>query len=112
MAKITLEDVTVTRLNSKGFGVQVKEPDRQANGQTYKGDKFTLWFTEPSGLTEGDTLSVSGFLAAKVGKPWTDRDGNERTSVELSVNSPKLDGFPAKTVATDSWGADDSEEPF
>jgi len=101
MAKITLEDVTVTRLNTRGFGVQVKEADREVNGEKYRGDKFTLWFKEFSGLSEGDTVSVSGFLSAKIGKPWTDREGNERTSVELSLNSPRVDGFPSKGVEDD-----------
>lgn len=113
MAEITIKDATVTRVNSRGFGVQVKEADRESGGKTFKGDKFTLWFTSPSGLSEGDTVSVKGFLAAKVGEPWTDRERNERRSVELSVNNPRVEGWPAKGAArVDSWDAAPGEVPF
>ena len=91
MAIIKIKDATVTRVNRTGYGVQVTEPEKQSNGRTYKGDRYTIWFTQPSGLTEGDKVSISGFLATKVGEPWTDRDGNQRTSVELSVNNPRID---------------------
>jgi hypothetical protein len=98
MAFVQIKDATVTRVNRAGFGVQVKEPDRESGGKTFKGDRFTVWFTAPHGLTEGDMVSVSGFLAAKMGEPWTDREGNERRSVELSVNSPRVEGWPSKPV--------------
>lgn len=123
MALINIKDATVTRVNRNGFGVQVKEADRTVNGKTFKGDRYTVWFTSPHGLSEGDTVSVSGFLAAKVGEPWSDREGNERRSVELSVNSPRVDGFPAKGAAPEvgsvlsdlgsarDW-AQDADSPF
>lgn len=112
MAVVKIKDAQVTRVNSKGFGVKVTESNEYA-GKTYK-TQYTLWFTQPHGLSEGDVVSVSGFLGAKVGDPWTDRDGNERTSVELSVNNPKLDGFPAPAVRVEEpWAATPSTEvPF
>ena len=106
MAIVSLKEATVTRVNRSGFGVQVKEADREQGGKTFKGDRYTVWFKEAHGLIEGDIVSVSGFLASKVGEPWTDREGNERRSVELSVNSPRLDGFPAKgapVVEAQGW---------
>jgi len=106
MAFVKLSDVSVTRVNSKGFGVQVKEPDR---GE-FKGAKFTLWFKEPHGLTVGDSVSVSGFLGAKVNE-WEDEKGLTRHTVELAVNSPKLDGFPAKSEPEDAYPGS-SEVPF
>ncbi len=94
MAEITIKDATVTRVNSRGFGVQVKEADRESGGKTFYGKRFTLWFKEPSGLSEGDTVSVSGFLDAKVSE-W-EKDGETKRGVELSVNSPRVEGWPAK----------------
>jgi hypothetical protein len=114
MAIVKIEKATVTRVNSKGFGVQVTEPSRESNGKTFKGDRYTLWFKDAHGLTEGDVVSVSGFLGAKVGEPWKGTDDVERRSVELSVNSPKLDGFPEPAPVEEPWatGNDSQEVPF
>jgi hypothetical protein len=115
MALVSLKDVQVVRVNRSGFGVQVKEADREQGGKTFKGDRFTVWFKESHGLTEGDTVSVSGFLSAKVGE-WTDREGNARQSVELSLNSPRVDGFPSKgaddPAVSKNGFYDDASEPF
>jgi single-stranded DNA-binding protein len=98
----------------------VKEADRQVSGKTVYGDRYTVWFKEDHGLSEGDTVSVSGFLGAKV-SDWTDREGNERHTVELSVNSPRVEGFPAKAPVGGAlggpvdWAAEtdyDAESPF
>lgn len=91
MAIVKIQDATVTRVHRSGYGIQVQEPEKQSDGKTFKGARFTVWFKDAHGLAEGDKVSVSGFLAAKVGEPWTDRDGNERTTVELSVNMPRIE---------------------
>lgn len=90
MAIVQLKDVVVSRVNRTGNGVKVLE-ENESGGKTYK-TYYSVWFKEPHGLSEGDKVSLSGFLGAKIGDPWTDRDGNERQSVELSVNSPRLSG--------------------
>ena len=115
MAIVQLKDVTVSRVNRTGNGVKVLE-ESTSNGKTYK-TYYSVWFTEPHGLSEGSVVSLSGFLGAKISDPWTDRDGNERTSVELSVNNPRLqhDSVVAASVAAlaapaaESWTA---EVPF
>ncbi|KRC52141.1 hypothetical protein ASE16_03575 [Leifsonia sp. Root227] len=111
MAIVKIKDATVTRVNSKGYGVKVTESN-ESNGKRYK-TQYTLWFKEPHGLSEGDVVSVDGFLGAKVGEPWEDRDGNQRVSVELSVNNPKLDGYP-KAPVEEQWAAptNNDETPF
>jgi hypothetical protein len=119
MALISIKDATVVRVNRSGYGVQVKEADRQVSGKTVYGDRYTVWFKEYSGLSEGDTVSVSGFLSAKV-NTW-EKDGVERHTVELSVNSPRVEGFPAKGPVGGAlggpvdWAAEtdyDAESPF
>ena len=111
MAIVQLKDVVVSRLNRTGYGVKVVE-EWESRGKSGK-TQYTVWFTESHGLSEGDRVSLSGFLGAKIGEPWTDRDGNTRTSVELSVNNPRLSGV-AEPVApvvesAPSWN---SETPF
>jgi len=89
MAIVKLKEVTVTRLNNTGNGIQVTEAN-ESGGKTYK-TRFTVWFDSASGLREGDIVSLSGFLGAKVGDPWTGDDGQERRSVEYSINKPRID---------------------
>jgi len=88
MAIIQLKDVAVTRINGKGNGLVVTESTTV--GEREYVTKFTVWFEEPHGLVVGDVVSLSGFLSAKVGDPWTGRDGMERRSVEFAVNKPRI----------------------
>lgn len=89
MAIVSLDDVSVSHVNSSGFGVKVVEQSAGKDNRIFK-QRFSVWFREPHGLVVGDRISLSGFISAKVGDPWTDRDGVERTSVELSINSPRM----------------------
>jgi hypothetical protein len=120
MAIVRIQNAKVTRINNNGYGVQVKEDDREVSGRTFYGKRFTLWFKEPHGLSEGATVSVSGFLDAKVDE-WTDRDGHPRQSVSFSVNSQKIDGdtrqqdpAPSGVPVVEAWGAREitDEVPF
>lgn len=110
MAIVSLKGVEVARVNSRGHGVQVVEKweSKGKTGQT----RFTVWFDAEHGLAVGDLIDVSGLLGAKIGEPWTDRDGNARTSVELSVNSPRLGGSPAAPSAPVVDTFDDGGTPF
>ena len=104
MAIVNLKDVTVTFVNS-GKGFKVTE-ETTSNGKTYR-QQYTVWADAGHGYNVGDVISVNGFLGAKIGKPWTDRDGQERQSIELSINSPRFDGgkaeaAPAQPAYTDS----------
>lgn len=124
MAIVRLKDVEVTRLNNSGHGVQVAEKF-EVKGQP-RTTRFTLWFQEPSGLSVGQKVSVSGFLGAKVGDPWTGQDGQERRSVEFSVNSPRIEtgegsqavpqSAPPQQAQPDGWAAPgqsfNNEAPF
>lgn len=110
MAIVSLKGVEVARVNQKGYGVQVVEKweSKGKAGQT----RFTVWFEGEHGLAVGDVIDVSGFLGAKIGEPWTDRDGNPRTSVELSVNSPRIGSSPAAPSGPVVDAFEDSQVPF
>jgi len=94
LAIINLENVTVQFVNS-GKGFKVLE-ETTSQGKTYK-QQYTVWADAGHGVKVGDVLAkVSGFLGAKQGKPWTDRDGNERQSIELSINNPRFEKQPTE----------------
>ena len=113
MALVNLKDVRVSRLNNSGNGFTVLE-ENVSGGKTYK-QYYKVWPKEAHGLHEGDVVSLSGFLGAKV-NTWTDKDQAERHSVELSVNSPRIEGgSPAVESAPDVWNQPtsfDQETPF
>lgn len=93
MAIVNLKNVTVQFVNS-GKGFKVLE-ESNSGGRTFK-QQYTVWADAGHGYNVGDVIpEVSGFLGAKIGKPWTDRDGQERQSVELSINSPRFGGAQA-----------------
>jgi len=92
MATINIQNATVQFVNN-GKGFKVLE-ETTSGGRTFK-QQYTVWAEPGHGYQVGDTVSVSGFLGAKVGKPWTGNDGVERASVELSVNSPTFTKSPA-----------------
>jgi hypothetical protein len=108
MAIVQVKDVTVTYVNKVGTGVKVTEQN-ESRGKVYK-QSYTVWFDKAHNLAVGDVVSLSGFLSAKISEPWTDRDGNQRTSVELSINSPRL--VPPVTPAQDSWAKEEGNVPF
>jgi hypothetical protein len=88
MAIVTLKNVTVQFVNS-GKGIKVLE-ESTSGDRTFK-QQYTVWVDAGHPHKVGDVLpEVQGLLGAKQGKPWTDRDGNERQSIELSVNNPRI----------------------
>jgi len=110
MAVVQLKDVEVVRVNQKGHGVQVVERWKAQGGD--RSQRYTVWFDAEHGLREGDRIDVSGFLGAAV-DVWTDREGEQRHTVKLSVNSPRMENHPAAAVAVppEPWG-DDAGIPF
>ena len=110
MAIIQLKQVEVARVNSRGHGVQVVEK-WESKGKTGQ-QRYTVWFDAEHGLSVGDVIDVSGMLGAKVGEPWTDREGQQRTSVELSVNSPRIGSSPAAPAGPVVDAFEGSDVPF
>lgn len=116
MAIVNLRDVRVYKAFSKGF--RVVEESTGRDGKTYS-QRWTVW-SEGIGVAEGDVISLSGFLSARVNE-WTDNEQQLRHTVELSLNSPKLvtdtptGAEPAREAtitaqadsdtSTDVWGA-------
>jgi len=99
VAIVNLKNVTVQFVNS-GKGFKVLE-ESTSGGRTFK-QQYTVWADPGHGYNVGDTIpEVSGFLGAKVGKPWTDREGQERQSIELSINSPRFVGSAPQQAASE-----------
>jgi hypothetical protein len=85
MAIVQLKDVKVYATFAKGF--RVVEESKGRDGKDYS-TRWTVW-CDTLGVREGDVVSLSGFLSAKV-NDWTDKDQVERHAVELALNSPRL----------------------
>lgn len=117
MALVNLRDVRVSRLNNTGNGFTVLEENKSGD-KTYK-QYYKVWPKESTGVREGDIVSLSGFLGAKVSE-WEDKDHVQRHSVELSINSPRIEGTTpaAETPAEpEGWYAagpavDETPVPF
>jgi hypothetical protein len=88
LAIVQIKNVTVQYVNA-GKGFKVVE-ESTSGGKVYK-QQYTVWSDAGHGFKVGDVIpEVSGLLGAKIGKPWTGNDGVERSSVELSINSPRF----------------------
>ncbi len=85
MAIVQLKDVKVYATFAKGF--RVVEESKGRDGKDYS-TRWTVW-SDTLGVREGDIVSLSGFLSAKVNE-WTDKDQVQRHAVELALNSPRL----------------------
>jgi len=94
MALVNLRDVKVYSTFSKGF--RVVEESKGRDGKDYS-TRWTIWL-EGTNLHDGDIVSLSGFLSAKVNE-WTDKEGQTRHSVELALNSPRISTGEGSTGA-------------
>ncbi|MFC5930881.1 hypothetical protein D6T64_11875 [Cryobacterium melibiosiphilum] len=72
-------------------GKCVKLIEKSTSGDKEYTSRYTAWFDQSPGLSEGDHVNVSGFFSVKQGKPWQDRDGNERQSIDVNVNKARVD---------------------
>ena len=106
---------TVDRIFQDGRCVKITE--KSTSGDKEYTSRYTAWFDQSPGLTEGDRVDVSGFVSVKQGKPWQDRDGNERQSIDVNVNKARVDKGkesqqPSAPQSAPGDPYADSETPF
>lgn len=115
MAKVTIENAKVDRVFSTqhGYGAAVFESFEKRDGTTGR-SRYTLWFKEDPNIEAGQVVSASGFLGVKPSE-YTDRDGNARTGVDVSVRSARIIAAerpvppaPEDLAEQEPWGT----EPF
>lgn len=82
-------DGKIERIFQDGRCVKVVE-STEKDGKTYT-SRYTAWFENSPGLVEGQQVNISGFLSVKQGKPWTDRENIERTSIDVNINRARVD---------------------
>ena len=87
---------TVTRTFYNGKGAEVVETFKKNDGSEGK-SRYSLWFKEPHGLSEGDAGSWRGALSVAVDE-WTDKEGGTRHSAKVSLNGAKPTGDARKTA--------------
>lgn len=87
MAKVSLNDVQVTRVFWEGKGAQVVEKYTTKNGE--RETRYALFFDQPHGLQDGQIINVEGLLSANVDE-FTKRDGSTGHAVNLKLNNPQV----------------------
>lgn len=113
----------ITRTFFDGKGAEVTE-SWQSNGDTMK-KRWAAFFDQPHGLSEGDSVTISGMHSDKIDE-W-DKDGQTRRAVKRTLNKAKVEkpkGDSSQPVqsqpepAGDVWnvpatyGDDDGQVPF
>ena len=99
MAIISLKNVTVKRVFYNGLGAEFVEAFQTRSGEQGE-KKYSAFFDEPHGLSEGQVGNVSGLLSVKA-RLW-ERDGEPPVPMaDIVLNSPQFEA---------SSGADDT--PF
>jgi len=81
----------VTRTFYNGRGAEVTE-SFTAGGKDIK-KRWACWFETEHGLSEGQTVEVSGIHSDQVDS-W-EKDGETKYSVKRSINKTKIKGSPA-----------------
>lgn len=103
MAKVTVEG-KVGRTFYEGRGAELIE------SFTVKGEprskRWSCWFDEPHGLTEGQVVTISGLHGDEVDS-W-EKDGQPRHSVKRSINKSRVDVEVAQPLETTGGGFNDS----
>ncbi len=96
----------VGRVFFEGKGAEIEEEFTVKGTQMSK--RWTAWFDQPHGLTEGSVVKVSGLHSDELNE-WQDKDSGEtKRSVKRSLNKARIDGTPAAA----SSAATTSEVPF
>lgn len=87
VAKVSLKNVQVSRVFQDGRAADVVEVFKTRNGEGKQ--KFTLWFNDPHGLSEGSIVDAEGLLSARLREFESQTDGTVRY-VQLSINNPTV----------------------
>jgi hypothetical protein len=97
VAKVTLNQVQVTRVFWEGKGAQVVE--RYTSQGSERTTKYSLFFDEAHGLAEGAIVNVEGLLSASVDE-YDKRDGSGKGyAVALKINKPRVSNVDSPVMS-------------
>jgi len=101
MAYVTVKG-SVTRTFFEGRGAEVTEKFKRRDGSDGS-TRWSIFFDEPHGLSEGDVVEVSGMHGDKVDE-WQNRDGETVHSVKRTLNKARLaNGATTSAPAPEVW---------
>ena len=104
MAIVNLRNATVQRIFHDGKGVAVYE-SFESRGEQRK-SYYTAWFDTAPTLEVGDIINLSGLLSVK--EREYEKEGEKRRSIDVSLNSARLEtGTQTTAVAATSTADDD-----
>ena len=94
MAKVTLNQVQVTRVFWEGKGADVVE--RYTVQGSERSTKYSLFFDEPHGIVEGSIINVEGLLSAEM-REW-DKSPNGYY-IAYKINKPRVSGVDSPVMS-------------
>ena len=83
----------VSRVFFEGRGAEVTETFTVKGKEITK--RWTCWFENQHGLSEGELVEVSGMHSDEVDE-WTDKESQVRHTVKRSLNGAKVKGEARK----------------
>lgn len=92
MAYVNIRNAVVDRKFFEGKGLAIHEEFTKRDGTTGKA-YFTAWFDEAPEVEIGDTISGGGTHSFRL-EQYTNNDGEEKTSVNISINGFTLRDEP------------------
>ena len=89
MALTFIKNGLVEKAFSGGRGYAISETFTKQDGSDGK-QRFKVWFDQPTSISEGSRVDVSGILSAKVAE--FDGDNGTVQYAEISLNKARVNG--------------------
>jgi hypothetical protein len=78
----------ISRVFYEGKGIELVESFQSKAGETIN-KRYTVWLSQPTTFEVGDTLQVEGLYSSEIDN-WTNKDGEAKQSIKVSINNPKV----------------------
>ena len=110
MASIKVKG-TISRVFYEGKGLEVVETFDTKAGETIT-KRYTVWLKAPGLFDVGDEVSVEGLYSSEIDN-WTNKEGEARQSVKVSINNPSVTpADPVKVIKANFEPTHSEPAPF
>jgi hypothetical protein len=109
MASIKVKG-TISRVFYEGKGIELTEAYETKSGETIN-KRYTVWLKTPTTFDIGDVLTVEGLYSAEIDN-WTNKEGEAKQSIKVSINNPYLTPADADKVVKALFEPTHEPTPF